>query len=63
LRSWTHGQDFPPDDIEMIVVINGRRRRWENRLPEVLRPGDRTLYCNDSNEMALYDAGIRAASS
>jgi GT2 family glycosyltransferase len=61
LRSWTHGQDFPPDDIEMIVVINGRRRHWENRLPEVLRPGDRTLYCNDSNEMALYDAGIRAA--
>lgn len=62
LRSWIQQRGYSDGQIELIVVINGRRKRWETRVvSEVLRPHDRTVFFEGNNEMALYDAGIREA--
>jgi hypothetical protein len=62
LLSWTQGQWFSHDQIELIVVANGRRRTLEEEVIGILRAQDRMVRVDSQNEMALYDAGARAAS-
>jgi len=61
LRSWTEGQHFPTEAVELVVVINGRRRALEEQVKAMLRPQDRTVETASTNEMGLYDLGARAA--
>lgn len=61
LLSWTKGQEFPQDEIELIVVANGRRRSLENEVRGILRPQDQMVTVDTTNEMQLYDVGGRTA--
>ncbi|CAN5894267.1 hypothetical protein BH11VER1_BH11VER1_01690 [soil metagenome] len=61
LKSWTTGQDFRQEDIELIIVVNGRRAALEKQVTAIMRPQDRLVFVDSRNEMALYDAGARAA--
>ncbi|HEY5744168.1 MAG TPA: hypothetical protein VIS99_16705, partial [Terrimicrobiaceae bacterium] len=62
LVSWTLGQQFSDGPIELIVVANGRRRALERDVAGILRAQDKMVQLDSTNEMALYDAGARAAS-
>jgi hypothetical protein len=62
LVSWTLGQQFSDGPIELIVVANGRRRALERDVVGILRAQDKMVQLDSTNEMALYDAGARAAS-
>jgi GT2 family glycosyltransferase len=62
LVSWTLGQQFPHDQIELIVVANSRRGVLEREVASILRAQDKMIRFDSKNEMALYDAGARAAS-
>ena len=61
LASWTAGQKNVPGGIELLVVDNGRRRALARQLTPQLRPDDRMLFLDSSNEMELYDHGARQA--
>jgi hypothetical protein len=61
LASWTSGQVGLDVTTELIVVVTGRRPSLEREAATMLRPGDRLLRVASDNEMALYDAGARAA--
>jgi hypothetical protein len=61
LSSWTHGQTFPRERFEVIVVTSGREPEVEARASPVLTAGDRLLRCAASNELALHDFGARQA--
>lgn len=61
LTSWTLGQQFSQEQIELIVVTNGRRRALERKVTGILRPQDKMIRLNLTNEMALYGAGARVA--
>src|SRR6476660_7238544 len=61
LKSWMTGQNLRQEDIELIIVVNGRRRSLEKQVPAIMRTQDRLVYLDSRNEMELYDAGARAA--
>lgn len=61
LKSWTAGQEFDQEGMELIIVVNGRRAALEKQVTTIMRPQDRLVFLDSRNEMALYDAGARAA--
>src|SRR3979411_271544 len=61
LTSWTSGQQFPPGQIELVIVANGRRPALEREVQSILRAEDRIINVDSKNERALYGAGARAA--
>jgi len=61
LASWTKGQDFPQEEIELIVATDGRRPALDRQVAGALRPSDRMLTLPGYSEMELYAAGAGAA--
>jgi len=57
IHSWVD-QTAPARQYEIIVVGDGRRHRLESRVRRLLRPWDRFVICDTTNEAALYNAGV-----
>jgi hypothetical protein len=61
IKSWTARQSVPPDQIELIVVSNGKQPCLEGAVRGLLSDRDRLLHLASDNEMELYDFGARQA--
>jgi len=61
ISSWVTGQTLPGAGFEVVVVADGAEPELELEIERRLRPGDRLLRRPPGHEIALYDAGVRAA--
>jgi len=58
IRSWACEQDYPRDRYEVIVVSNGKRS-IEKDVKELLSQHDSVIVCDLTDEMSVYDYGMR----
>ena len=57
IESWVVKQRCPPEDFELIVLIDDSLRDLEHPVRELLRPHDQLIKQSAHNEMEQYDFG------
>ncbi|PTL36661.1 hypothetical protein CLG94_02980 [Candidatus Methylomirabilis limnetica] len=61
VKSWVHGQTYPRERFQLIVVTDGSDPNRDDRVKALLGPGDEFICHHTSNELHLYDLGARRA--
>jgi hypothetical protein len=61
VESWVH-QSAPAEQYQIVVIGDGRRR-LEDRVRRLLRPGDRFVPCDTTNEAVIYNVGAEVSTA